>query len=525
MLRGRMTVVLESGKIIAGRYRLDRVLGQGGMGVVWAATHAVTRRTVAMKFVRSALQQKTELRGRLLREAHAAAAVRHPNVVEILDVFELDSDTPVIVMTLLQGETLGQRLGREPPLSLKETASILLPAISAIGTAHARGVVHRDLKPDNIYLSDGSDGAMVKVLDFGIAKLQSGDHASHESMSTQTGATLGTPSYMAPEQAAGERDVDHRADIWALGVIAYECLSGVRPIEGENAAQVMMRLMTTGITPLARVTRGVPEDVTSLIDRMLSRERTRRCPDLHDAQRVFSRYTEVTAQAFGAPGSELSTSFERDARRSSAPVVYSPPGPSENHSATLVNDAPHFAEPSAPVERRRTNRAVVLSVGAAASIIGFFVWRSTGTRALLSPAAPANTSFAAVAAATPSTALTSSASARPPSDSIGDGTQSGAGAPTGRPPRPLPSATPLLTSTSTSTKKQPGTIGSPETTGSPTTTPSATASSPSTTPPAPASSPAAAPTTEPSTPAASGNARGDAKAPRHPGGLVVDAPF
>lgn len=514
MLRFRMAVVLEPGKIIAGRYRLDRVLGQGGMGVVWAATHAVTRRTVAMKFVRSALQQKTELRGRLLREAHAAAAVRHPNVVEILDVFELDADTPVIVMTLLQGETLGQRLARDPPLSLEETASCLLPAISAIGTAHARGVVHRDLKPDNIYLSDGSDGAIVKVLDFGIAKLQSGDHTMPDAMSTQTGSTLGTPSYMAPEQAAGERDVDHRADIWALGVIAYECLSGVRPIEGENAAQVMMRLMTVGITPLARVTRGLPDEVTSLVDRMLCRERTRRCPDLHDAQRVFSRYTEVTALDFGAPGSELSTAFEGDGRRSSAPVVYSPQVPSANDSATLVNDTPRFADRPAPVARRRTNRFLALSVGAVASIVGFFVWRSAGTRAALDPATPTPNGVVQVPAATPAATVGSGASVQPPSSASSDEARNPAVAPPA-PPRPMLSASPILTSTST--KRQPGANPSlePSSASSSPTTPSAASPSPTTPPSASSTMTSAAP----------GTARTETKPPRHPGGLVVDAPF
>ena len=385
MLPERMAVVLEPGTIIADRYRLDRLLGQGGMGVVWAATHAITRRTVAMKFVRSSLQQRAELRRRLLREAQAVAAVRHPNVVEILDVFELDADTPVIVMALLQGETLGQRLAREPRLSMTEAAGYLLPVISAIGTAHARGIVHRDLKPDNIYLSDEAEGTRVKVLDFGIAKLLGIDRAPHDSMSTQSGSTLGTPSYMAPEQASGEKDVDHRADIWALGVIAYECLSGMRPIEGENAGQVIMRLMTTGITPLARVTRGLPKDVTSLVDRMLAREVKRRCQDLLEARSVFTRYTETSAPAFGEPRSELPMAVERDSRRSSVPVTASARAPADNDLATLVNAAPPFprdASGAAHVERTRKTRFKGMSIIiAASSALGLLGWR------LVSPAA------------------------------------------------------------------------------------------------------------------------------------------
>jgi eukaryotic-like serine/threonine-protein kinase len=416
-----MAIVLEAGTIVAERYRLDRLLGQGGMGVVWAATHVVTRRTVAMKFVRASLHEKAELRRRLLREAHAAATVRHPNVVEILDVFALDPDTPVIVMTLLHGETLGQRLAREQPLSIADTAKILLPAISAIGTAHARGIIHRDLKPDNIYLSHEGDDTAVKVLDFGIAKLLGSAASRHDSMATQTGSTLGTPSYMAPEQAVGEKDVDHRADVWALGVIAYECLSGVRPIEGENAGQVIMRLMTTGITPLARVTRGLPKDVTSLVDRMLSRERSRRCQDLHEARSVFARYSETSTPAFGAPGSELSTTLDRESRRSDEPVVFSLRSPGENATVTLANAAPHFvsADRGQPrVERARLLGLKTLGAVAAVGLLGAMTWRFGGSsarsnRPVASSVATAAVSSGASTAPPMSAAASSSTGAEP----------------------------------------------------------------------------------------------------------------
>ncbi len=410
MLVHRMAVTLEAGTLVADRYRLDRLLGQGGMGVVWAATHAVTRRTVAMKFVRSTLQQRAELRGRLLREAHAAAAVRHPNVVEILDVFELDADTPVIVMTLLEGETLGQRLAREQPLPLPEAASILLPAISAIGTAHARGVVHRDLKPDNIYLSRGPEGTSVKVLDFGIAKLQDSERVPRDVVATQTGSTLGTPSYMAPEQASGERDVDHRTDIWALGVIAYECLSGMRPIEGDNAAQVIMRLMTTGITPLSRVTRGLPKDVSTLVDRMLARERPRRLQDLREAKRVLSQYTEISVQDFGAPCSELSTAFERDSRRTSVPVTMASEG--DDVGPTLVNSGAAVPSPHrgrTPVVRPGRWLVRGSSVVLASCAVAAVAWSLVS-----SPAQQGRVVLASPNGAVSTLTVAASASAKPP---------------------------------------------------------------------------------------------------------------
>jgi len=279
--------------MIAGRYRLERRLGEGGMGAVWAATHTVTGRSVALKFVRGPAHARAEMRRRLLREARAASAVAHPNVVEVLDAFEHDEETPVMVMELLTGETLRERIDRKETLSMAETAALLLPVISAVGAAHARGVVHRDLKPDNIFLTDTA----VRVLDFGIAKLAEPEPG----MVTQTGSTVGTPCYMAPEQALGERDVDHRADIWALGVILYECLSGVRPIEGETVGQVVMHLVSTGITPLEHVALGVPSDVAALVGRMLSRERTRRPGDLREVADTLARFGDAAAPSFEAP--------------------------------------------------------------------------------------------------------------------------------------------------------------------------------------------------------------------------------
>src|SRR5262245_6252630 len=142
---GDMSNSLVPGYVVAGRYRLDHLLGQGGMGVVWAATHMITRRTVAMKFLKGPAHARPEMRQRFLREARAATAVKHPSVVEVHDVFELDDETPVMVMDLLSGETLAQRLDTLGKLSLEETAAILLPVVSAVGTAHSRGVVHRDL--------------------------------------------------------------------------------------------------------------------------------------------------------------------------------------------------------------------------------------------------------------------------------------------------------------------------------------------------------------------------------------------
>jgi serine/threonine protein kinase len=304
-----------AGEIIAKRYRLDEELGRGGMGVVWAATHVVTRRRVAIKFLRGPAELRTDMRRRFLREARAASAVDHPNVVEVIDVFELEDETPVIVMELLIGETLRDRLAREQKMPLGQAASILLPVVSAVGSGHAVGIVHRDLKPENIFLVRGSAGVSVKVLDFGIAKLLTPDANTSETDSlTGTGSMLGTPCYMAPEQTLGEKGIDHRADIWAIGVILYECLAGVRPVQGSGIGQVVMKLATEGIRPLGDVVPDLPREATALVMHMLTREKAGRPQDLQQVHEVLSRFAD-TALPFATTVISHRTPIDERARR------------------------------------------------------------------------------------------------------------------------------------------------------------------------------------------------------------------
>src|SRR5580698_249537 len=285
---------LSAGTLIAGRYRLDRMLGEGGMGEVWAATHAITRRRVAMKFVKGSAAMRPEMRHRFLREARASSLVQHPGVVEVLDVFELDGGVPVMVMDLLVGETLGARLARDQVLAAGEAVALLLPAIEAIEAAHRMGIVHRDLKPDNIFLKSGESGRVtVKVLDFGIAKLTAteGDAADTGSI-TGTGSLVGTPWYMAPEQCYGEKDIDQRADVWALGVILYECLAGQRPVEGSNVGQLVKAMLHDGIVPIEKRVPGLAPELAHLIGWMLSPERKDRPESLAQVREVLSTLIE-----------------------------------------------------------------------------------------------------------------------------------------------------------------------------------------------------------------------------------------
>jgi serine/threonine-protein kinase len=290
----RIPVDRLAGDIVAKRYRLDRELGRGGMGVVWAATHTITQSRVAIKFLKGHGDLRGDLRRRFLLEGRAACEIDHPNIVRVLDVFELEDETPVMVMELLDGETLRDTLEREQRLSLTQATSILIPVVSAVGAGHARGIVHRDLKPENIFLARGPKGERVKVLDFGIAKFLTGEVGALQTDSgTTTGVTLGTLGYMAPEQMDGAKDIDPLADVWSIGVVLYECLAGVRPLQGSRLVEVAIKLATEGIRPLGELVPELPAEAASLVMRMLARERADRPPDLRHVHEVLSRFSDI----------------------------------------------------------------------------------------------------------------------------------------------------------------------------------------------------------------------------------------
>jgi len=263
------------GDVLADRYRLDAIVGEGGMGVVWAATHLVTRKAVALKILKV---REPEHERRFVREARVAAALGHPNVVDVHDVFQPRADPLVMVMDLLRGESLDRRLAARGRLPLAEARAILVPAIRATLAAHALGVVHRDLKPANVFLEAGPP-ERVCLLDFGIAKLTaaSGDAAVTGAL-TRSGAIIGTPHYMAPEQLYGESAIDARADVWAIGVIAYECLTGQRPIDGKSFGQVFRNVSRRAIVPIAQRMPELPARVAAAIDGMLAHDRDQRLP-------------------------------------------------------------------------------------------------------------------------------------------------------------------------------------------------------------------------------------------------------
>jgi eukaryotic-like serine/threonine-protein kinase len=272
---------LCTGMIVGQRFRLDEPIGRGGMGVVWRAEQLGSGRAVAMKFLTGARDERD--RQRLFREARTAGQVRHPHVVEVLDAFVDDEGRPVVVMELLEGESLAARMGREGRFPLAAGARLLIEVIEAVAAAHRVGVVHRDLKPGNIFLPDERSAHGTKVVDFGLAKVP----GQSDGNLTTTGRVAGTPAYMAPEQCYGLPDVDHRADIWALGVLVHEVLSGTRPIAGHSVGRVLESLLTYGIPSLRMSLPDAPLPLVVAVRRMLEPNREQRVTDLAQIAEVL----------------------------------------------------------------------------------------------------------------------------------------------------------------------------------------------------------------------------------------------
>jgi eukaryotic-like serine/threonine-protein kinase len=232
--------VLAPGTMVGGRYRIVRVVGAGGMGAVYEAQHTDLKKRVAVKTLYDRLARLPEARARFLREGEAASRMRHPHIVDVTDVGTY-GEMPFLVMEYLEGEDLGTLLATERRLSLERALDLLLPAIAAVAAGHAAGIVHRDIKPQNIFLARGFSGEMVpKVLDFGVSKL-TGDGDDLVAL-TGTAAVFGTPAYMSPEQARGAKGVDARTDQYSMAAVLYECVTGRRAHEGDQPLAVVRQI-------------------------------------------------------------------------------------------------------------------------------------------------------------------------------------------------------------------------------------------------------------------------------------------
>ncbi|NUQ79646.1 MAG: serine/threonine protein kinase, partial [Polyangiaceae bacterium] len=246
---------IEAGRVLSGRYRLIRPLGQGSQASVWLAEHLALTTQVAVKLIDPDLAKREDARERFRREATAAAQLRSAHVVQILD-HGIDGDQPFIVMELLDGEDLFERLDKRGRLTLRETSKIVTQVARALNRAHAAGIVHRDLKPENVFLVTNDDDEVVKVFDFGVAKVT--DPSKAVMQKTSVGQLIGTPHYMSPEQVKGTGEVDCKADLWALGVITYQCVTGYLPFDSEGVGDLLIKITIGDIPVPSKVLPGLP---------------------------------------------------------------------------------------------------------------------------------------------------------------------------------------------------------------------------------------------------------------------------
>jgi tRNA A-37 threonylcarbamoyl transferase component Bud32 len=294
----------KHGAMLAGRYRLLEQLGEGGMGSVWKAEHLVLHSQVAIKIIDPEVARLEFNLARFLREAKTLASLRSPHVVQVLD-FGSDADTPYLVMELLQGQTLGRRLSDQGMLSLRELSRIMNDVCAATALVHEQGLIHRDLKPENIFLCGVGEQQVTKIVDFGIAKSLRGDMPA--SMKTRTGHMLGTPSYMSPEQCRGLKDIDHRADLWALGVIVYECLAGKVPFEGEVLGDLLLRICMDPLpVPSQKVPSGMPIGFDAWFAKAVARDRAERFQSARELSVALADLA-LSVEA-GAPQAQLGAS-------------------------------------------------------------------------------------------------------------------------------------------------------------------------------------------------------------------------
>ncbi|HET7541761.1 MAG TPA: serine/threonine-protein kinase [Polyangiaceae bacterium] len=373
-----MELPIVVGQVVAQKYRVDRFIGQGGMGVVVAGFHLELDQPVAIKFLISESGLQSEGAERFRREARAAAKIHSEHVARVFDIGLLDERVPYMVMELLHGNDLEFETERRGPLPVPEAVGYLLQAIDAVAEAHSVGIVHRDLKPTNLFLAQRADGSrIVKVLDFGISKSLSG--RQREVALTRTAAFVGSPLFMSPEQMRSARDVDARADVWALGAILYVMVTGQLPHPGNSLPEVCLAVMNSSPRPLKDFIADPPEGLEAILLRCLMKDPTQRygsvaelaeqlLPFAPEWHLVVERATRLLG---GAP---IAGSYPPSLIRSSNTPVISSVTP-QRISAPLMNDQP--SPPSATEapwsktgRKRSRRRRAPLLIAALFGLIG-----------------------------------------------------------------------------------------------------------------------------------------------------------
>jgi serine/threonine-protein kinase len=358
--------------VLAGKYRVERLIGSGGIGVVAQATHLVLGRQVALKLLRSDLNDRAEVVARLAREARAAARLRGEHVTRILDVGELEGGGPYLVMEYLEGSDFRALLAEAGRFGIGDALDYVLQACEAVAEAHAAGIVHRDLKPANLFLTRGPDSApLVKVLDFGISKAVGPEQSAASVSLTSSASLMGTPLYMSPEQLKNAREVDVRTDLWALGAILYEFLAGRPPFVARSLPELCVMLEQQEPVSLCLLRPEVPAELGAVVERCLRKHRAERYGSVADFARALAPHASPTARLRAERIARLS------GRSPAEPIdVEARPAHPPDTGGASAAITPASAGPSARGDRRpiRLGRlvvgAVVLVMVGAAVVLG-----------------------------------------------------------------------------------------------------------------------------------------------------------
>jgi len=306
--------------ILGGRYRLLHILGEGGMGTVWVAEHQLLKKLVAVKLL---LPQQLHgaARKRFEREARMAGSIGHPSIVKVFDLGHREDGAPYLVMEYLKGESLADRVDTFGALDVAECVTIMTQVLGGLAAAHEKGIIHRDLKPDNIYLARQDDGSTrAKLLDFGVSKSLDENTLAL----TRTGAVIGTPYYLSPEQARGDQGIDHRVDIWAAGVVLYEMLTGQLPFIADNYNALLVKILMNAPVPPSRVRPSIPLEMEAIVLRALEQDRDHRFPSAQVMLDALSRL-----QVSGVQGGA---------------ARHTPRQPAEDDDGTLVSTDVHLGQ-------------------------------------------------------------------------------------------------------------------------------------------------------------------------------------
>jgi eukaryotic-like serine/threonine-protein kinase len=273
------------GRTLEGKYKIKSILGEGGMGTVYEGSHVALGRAVAIKVLHPNQARKPEAVQRLYQEARSAGSIGHPNICEVYDVGRFDDGSPYLVMEKLEGETLAERIGSDGALPFDVVVDVMSQVLSGLVAAHAKGIVHRDIKPENVFLTRRVGlPPIVKILDFGVSKVLHTEEQEQGLDLTRTGMVMGTPYYLSPEQARGERTLDHRVDIWACGIMLYECLAGRRPFIAPNYNALLVQILQATPRPIREVRPATPSGFDGVLKRALERDRDKRYKSAADFQ-------------------------------------------------------------------------------------------------------------------------------------------------------------------------------------------------------------------------------------------------